>query len=159
MSYQGSPEDGACACLPGGAATPEGNRVGCDRSLPPTPQSPTVAASHGVGSVETRGRRQWQSPEEHHAEEEAAGAPARSRYEPLPLPPLLRLLFLSSPRVSSRLRPRSLPRSSPLSLWPRRVTPGRRAFSQLSCLVRAPASRTGAPRTPRCALPEGGRAT
>ena len=46
---------GACACLPGGAAAPEGNRVGCDRSLPPTPQSPMVAASHRVGSVETRG--------------------------------------------------------------------------------------------------------
>lgn len=38
-----------------GAAALEGNRVGCDRSLPPTPQSPTVAASHGVGSAETRG--------------------------------------------------------------------------------------------------------
>ena len=137
---------------PAGGRSP-GGRLRAGPPRPPAGPPPLPPSLSARQRRRRRRRRQWQSPEEHHAEEEAAGAPARSRYEPLPLPPLLRLLFLSSPRVSSRRRPRSLPRSLPLSLWPRRLTPGRRAFSPLSCLVRAPASRTGAPRTPRCALP------
>lgn len=147
----------------GGDAESRGAAASCGRPLsggeaesrpawpPRGPAAPPSLSS--ARQRRRRRRRQWQSPEEHHAEEEAAGAPARSRYERLPLPPLLRLLFLSSPRVSSRRRPRSLPGSLPLLPRPRRLTPGRQARSPLSCLVRAPASRTGAPRTPRCALP------
>lgn len=42
-----------------GAAAPEGDRVGCDRSLPPTPQGPTVAASHGSDQRRPAEGRQW----------------------------------------------------------------------------------------------------
>lgn len=92
-----------------------------------------------------RRRRRWQSREKHHAEEEAAGAPARSRYERLPLPPPVLLLFLCSRRASGPPAPALLAAllaslSFSVCLCGRRVTPGARLARGSPARVRAPPS-------------------